>query len=620
MAAWVNGTDWNDWRTVFEFGDDAPWFGVTSGGSLTLYPVIFGGTIPAGTWTHVAYTWTGTENRLYVNGTAVATNQAPPPGNGQGVVLGFEINNISPWSGLLDDARVYNRALTAGQIQELARPEEGPVAPPPPPNPQPEPPAPPPVTPPAPQPGNVKLIDMTISLYKPVTDAAERQRYEALFSLFADSLYEVSNGLHKVRNITIYDSGRFSDRADIRWIQFEQQPRASLNAYGKGRGTVFMGDAIFDQQTNIADQNTWPTFVATFAHEWGHYFYGMLDEYAGSTTSTDIGSPQLGDTPPTPCSVMCAAGPELLFNLYNFSTPKSTAQVGRTSTANYRSYGASGWETIARSPANDPQAIRGSRIHWPELAQVAPAAGQDPSVELPANREQARNALQFNWVDANAATGKHRVFLVDVTADMGNENKLESAKVALKNYIDRTNVGDQVGIISFADTHAVVQPITRIENDATKAQIKAQIDTLQPKAGINDRRVAVADQLAREALQQAATNGFIVDRGVYVIIDGTFTDQTEPFIFQKIQTDHRDAGIPFSIFNYSANGKPNDLYTNSMDLMRGTATATSGSLSNRGTGQHQHPWPGRRGHSRAGRDSHALQGAGYGRSGILGSG
>ena len=71
------------------------------------------------------------------------------------------------------------------------------------------------------------------------------------------------------------------------------------------------------------------------------------------------------------------------------------------------------------------------------------------------------DALRFNWVDANAATGKHRVFLVDVTADMGNENKLESAKVALKNYIDRTNVGDQVGIISFADTHAVVQPITR---------------------------------------------------------------------------------------------------------------------------------------------------------------
>ena len=79
LTAWVNGTDWNDWRTVFEFGDDAPWFGVSHGGSLTLYPVIFGGTIPPGPWTHVAYTWTGTENRLYVNGTAVATNQTAAP-------------------------------------------------------------------------------------------------------------------------------------------------------------------------------------------------------------------------------------------------------------------------------------------------------------------------------------------------------------------------------------------------------------------------------------------------------------------------------------------------------------------------------------------------------------
>ena len=119
LAAWVNGTDWNDWRTVFEFGDDAPWFGVTSGGSLALYPVIFGGTIPAGTWTHVAYTWTGTENRLYVNGMAVAANQAPPPGNGQGVVMGFEINNISPWSGLLDDARVDNRGRRMAKSRNL---------------------------------------------------------------------------------------------------------------------------------------------------------------------------------------------------------------------------------------------------------------------------------------------------------------------------------------------------------------------------------------------------------------------------------------------------------------------------------------------------------------------
>ncbi len=583
LAAWVNGADWNDWRTIFEFGDDAPWFGVATDGSLNLYPIISGGAVPVGQWAHVAYVWTGTENRLYVNGAAVATNQTAPPANGQGVVMGLETNGFSPWVGLLDEARVYERALTAGQIQELARPEEGPVAPPPPVNPVPQPPT-PPIVDPNPQPDNVKLIDMTISLYKPVTDAAERARYEALFSLFADSLYEVSNGLHKVRNVTFYDSGRFSDRADIRWIQFEAQPRASTNAYGKGRGTVFMGDAIFDQQTAITDETKWPVFVATFAHEWGHYFYGMLDEYAGSQTGGGIGSPQQGDTPPTPCSVMCAAGATFTFDTYNFSTPKSTAQAGRTNTAHYRSYGASGWETIIRTPANDPQALRGSRLYWPELAQAAPAAGQDPTVELPANRDQARNALKFNWVDANAATNKHRVFLVDVTADMGTNNKLESAKASLKNYIDRTSVGDQIGIISFADTHAVVQPITRIEGDATKAAIKAQIDTLQPKAGINDRRIATADQLAREALQQVATNAFIIDRGVYVIIDGTYTDQTDPHIFQKMYNDHSGAGIPASVFNFSANGKPNDLWSNSMDLLRWSSTSTGGAYQTVGAG------------------------------------
>ena len=149
-----------------------------------------------------------------------------------------------------------NRALTAGQIQELARPEEGPVAPPPPPESATRAAAPPPVTPPVPQPANVKLIDMTISLYKPVTDAAERQRYEALFSLFADSLYEVSNGLHKVRNITFYDSGRFSRSRRYPLDSVRRATPGEHQRLRQGRGTVFMGDAIFDQQTNIADQST----------------------------------------------------------------------------------------------------------------------------------------------------------------------------------------------------------------------------------------------------------------------------------------------------------------------------------------------------------------------------
>ena len=561
LAAWVNfpGAAWGSWRTVLEFGDDAPWFGVSPSGQLTLYPVVTGGAVPLGQWVHVAYTWSGAENRLYLNGQAVAVNNSAPPGGGQGLALALETNGPSPWQGLLDEVRVYTRALSAAEIGQLANPEAGPIVNPPPPV--------------APGPNTARLIDLTVSIYKPVTTATERQPYEEMFRLFADSIFEVTNGAHKIRTITIYDNGRFADRADIQWIQFEQQPRATTNGYGKGRGTVHMGDAIFSANTQISDPNALGTFINTLSHEWGHYAYGVLDEYTGSQTSQDPGSPQIGDTPPEPCSVMCAASQDINFATLNFSTPKSTAAVNRTNTAHYRTFNASGWETVARLPNNDPPAQRGNRLYWDDLAPKAPVAGQDPSVELPAQRTSARDALNIVWADANTTAAKHRIFLVDVSADMGQNNKLESTKLALKSYIDRANVGDLVGVFTFADAHTVVQPLTRIENDATRTTIKAQIDTIQAKVGVNDRAIAAADQAAIAALQQASTNAVIIDRGVYTVIDGAFTDVTEPHIFQKVFNDHDAAGIAISVFNFAAERKANDLFSNAFDLLQFSTTA-----------------------------------------------
>jgi hypothetical protein len=553
LAAWVrNDASWNGWSTIFQFGEDAPWFGVSSDGQLTLYPVIFGGSVPLGKWVHVAYSWDGTANRLYMDGQMVQTNQTAPPGGGNGLGIGLAENGRDAWLGFLDDLRVYERTLSDQEVEQLAKPEAIPVI------------VQPPPTPTAPN-DNARLIDLTVSLYKTAASETDRQPYVELFQLFADALYEATNGAHKLRTITIYDNGRFSDRADIRWIANEVQPRASTNGYGKGRGTVHMGDTIFNS-SSIANPDHRGAFLNTLIHEWGHYMYGVLDEYEGRKTSTDPGAPQVGDTPPNPCSIMCAAGQEINFANLNFSTPKSTAGAGRTNTAHYRVFQASGWEVVARSPNDDPQAERGQRLHWPDLAAKKPAADQDSSVELPANQTAARAALNIVWADANATTTKQRIFLVNISADMGENNKLESAKLALKNYVDSASQGDQIAIITFADVHTVVQPFTTIDSPAARTAIKNQIDTIQTKPGVNDRKIDAADQAALAILAEAANNAVIIDRGVFVIIDGGYTDQTEPHIFQKIGDQHGQ--IPLHVFNFAATNKPNDLYGNSLQLMR----------------------------------------------------
>ncbi len=91
-------------------------------------------TLPLNTWSHLAVTYDGATLRLFVNGVqaasravtgATATSAAP-----------LRIGGNSIWSeyfaGLIDEVRIYNRALTATQIQsDMATPIGGTPPPPP---------------------------------------------------------------------------------------------------------------------------------------------------------------------------------------------------------------------------------------------------------------------------------------------------------------------------------------------------------------------------------------------------------------------------------------------------------------------------------------------------------
>src|SRR5205085_1839255 len=75
--------------------------------------------VPLNTWTHLAATYDGNVLALYVNGTQVATQIVAGAITTTTGALRIGGNNIwGEWfSGLIDEVRVYNRALTAAQIQ-----------------------------------------------------------------------------------------------------------------------------------------------------------------------------------------------------------------------------------------------------------------------------------------------------------------------------------------------------------------------------------------------------------------------------------------------------------------------------------------------------------------------
>ena len=238
----------------------------------------------------------------------------------------------------------------------------------------------------------VRAIDLTVSHERSLS-AEEKLAYEELFRLFADNVYEMSNGAHKLRNILIFDGGRYSDRTDIVFSPATTRSNAIANNYGKDKLSR-AGMSIEDRLGSPpVSEQALKSMAGTLAHEFGHYFYGALDEYIENGRGLNPynpGSPSSMDTPPEPCSLM--SGCYSTYEGVNFSTAKSTAGAGKTQTAHYRVYKASGWEAIARDPKDDPLVTRfnprrgpeqvpSDRLHWPELADKAPPAEEFRTVE-----------------------------------------------------------------------------------------------------------------------------------------------------------------------------------------------------------------------------------------------
>ncbi|HKO37470.1 MAG TPA: LamG domain-containing protein, partial [Solirubrobacterales bacterium] len=86
-------------------------------------------------WRHLAFSYDGATMRLYVNGQLVASQaQSTPPPTGEGP-LAIGCNPLYPedFDGLIDEVRIYNRALSIGEVnadaaKELQTPPRPPVA------------------------------------------------------------------------------------------------------------------------------------------------------------------------------------------------------------------------------------------------------------------------------------------------------------------------------------------------------------------------------------------------------------------------------------------------------------------------------------------------------------
>ncbi len=238
-----------------------------------------------------------------------------------------------------------------------------------------------------------RVFDVLISLYRTV-EPADVDAYQQIIYNFADFVYEMSNGVHKIGNVTFAQDGIRKWEADIIWEEEIDRAHASLNGYGKW----FPFYISFGDVSQRGDHLSEPVEAGwILAHEWGHYFYGLCDEYKEyGATGEGYCSPLESDDPVVD-SIM---GGDLFWVAERQG--EFSAKVNNTrNTAQHRAYGASGWETLVRHSMFDPPRARliagTGRTYFPELVNVAPAANERPSRQLPELRAEARNRVTFTW-------------------------------------------------------------------------------------------------------------------------------------------------------------------------------------------------------------------------------
>ncbi len=107
-----NGTDWQ-FILGYDHSDGATYYGTT----LTA-----AGTVTAGAWQHVVAVYTGSEVKLYVNGSEVATDVPPAQfpmlrNTGAPLILGDRGYTGWDYNGLVDEVAIYTSALTPAEVQ-----------------------------------------------------------------------------------------------------------------------------------------------------------------------------------------------------------------------------------------------------------------------------------------------------------------------------------------------------------------------------------------------------------------------------------------------------------------------------------------------------------------------
>ena len=228
----------------------------------------------------------------------------------------------------------------------------------------------------------------------------------------------------------------------------------------------------------------------------------------------------------------------------------STLQSNSTQNAQHRMHNTNGWETLIRPPNQDPEHPNNQRNYFPELLTKAPVDGQAPSVQIDTTEGLAAAVQDLQVVFKPGGTraitrqrthstewiGTVQQIIID-HSNAVSAQYLHHLKAAAQSLVDQSEIGDVIGVIAVSDTVTSLQALTRIDSEATRDQLIAVIETIQPSVGD-----AVTGQALETALREMQASQLFdqFEHAAYLFTHGTQAVDDRPLREISADLTHDD--------------------------------------------------------------------------------
>jgi len=291
------------------------------------------------------------------------------------------------------------------------------------------------------------------------------------FEQFAEDVFMMTEGKHKIRNLYVFSNGQEMNRADIQVKNEGGRSNAQAGGIFKKGGRI-LTFTHFSSGTPRTD-----SYIGhTMAHEFGHYAYALFDEYAdnnGPRWSIWPSTPRSGDNPrPT---IMNQHG-----TWQWFSTSDDYQTEDEQNTAQWRYYKSSAWDTLVRNPKDDKRPLI-FRSGYKRVQYESFAAMEEAPVSLYKPSSGWDTDFNIIWMEEGEAVA----LVIDVSGSMGWYGGMEAAINSAKQFVDLMETGQQIAVVEFHSSASVAHPLTLIESQGDKEAVKSSIDNLSAGGGTN---------------------------------------------------------------------------------------------------------------------------------------